>query len=93
MKHKLNFLATCPGWMRAAYQSNSWSVPQWVAAMQLVGRNTGGMTLYLETVQGVGCQTTGMRGHIIHEMPGIGKPREMWRPSMHSKARGRGAQG
>ena len=72
--------------MTAAYQSNSWSVPQWVAAVQLAGRSKGRMTLYLETLQGVGCQKTGMREH-DHRMSGDGKPREMWRPSMrkHSK--------
>ena len=55
--------------------------------MQLVGRSTGEMTFYLETLQGVGYQKTGIRGQ-AQEMPGVGKPKEMWRPSMRNRAQG-----
>ena len=72
--------------MTVAYQSNSWYVPQWMAAVQLVGRNTGGTTLYLETLQGVGCQKTGAREQ-VQEMPSVGKPKDMWRPSMRKQSK------
>ena len=60
-------------WMTVSYVLKQLLVCAPVGGSRAVGRQKHRWTtLYLETLQGVGCQKTGMRGQ-AQEMPGVGE--------------------